>query len=1264
VTLDFTSYLAERTEEFTGREWLFDAVAAWHADPGSERCFLLTGEPGTGKTAVAAYLASTAGFLDAVHFCWVRDHRWINPRTFAESVSHQVAARHPTFAAVLASRSAPNVMIQQTVKGANTGLVVGVGTLVVDAEPEDVFDRLVREPLEAVTDPVVILVDALDESLYYSGRVTIADLVAQSEHLRPTVRFLLTCRPDPDLLRSLSPLSIRMCAMSPHHGTGYDLVLRDVERYVARLAATVQLAPDLSRPEFVAAVRDRSDGNFLYTRHLMRNLREQAVPVTHAALASLPSSLDGVYLDFLRRLRSQRQRQRYRDTVAVLAILAVVQEPSDERRLAWYTGLAPATVRGAVADLRQFLRTDDTVPASSRTFALYHASFGELLLDAERAEEYWIDGTAAHQAIARAYCETHREDWSGCNDYGLNYLAIHLFEAGEAETLQALVDTAWIAERRERRNGSYDGVLSDVDLAWRAAESSDRSAVAARRPAPLMTQELRWALTVASIGTRLMPTDLLARLALAGIWAPEQALGYARLKRSESDRIDALARLALAIPEPLRGDARREALAAAGSLPASGLQSASERRAAALAGILPLLPPELRRRAAMGALGQARQLSDERRVAGGYGGYYGSGPGELFQHTGLRSTALNRLAEVLTEAGWPPNEADELRAELRRVCDLTDDAAFEQASADLFAWLADAPLLRATPIWSGLSPAPAPTGADREEVRRQLVEAAGRTIGDADRRAETAAALAAGGPTAGTGAGSRSASPGEAVARAMREQPVPAVPRAPYDDPVGRLVELIRTAPSPYEVPDRVTIAAPYQAAVLTALAPGLPGDTLAAALEFAGQIGDPGARFRSARVLGRFLTEPSLKTVLGRISPDSRDVAERLAPLADRFPGPLLLDALAVVKMIKDDTARVAALAMLAPHLPESEADEATAAVRAWLTTTAAAGGVASEPFVVIARYLPMSLAPEAFTMLHERVRHYSDHDYWPERSLAATAMLALARHLPAPERADALRFAQAAADRSAWPAYMGAANAQAGVTGALDLARALPDSPERERLVGTLAEYAIAAARTARYGRDYENWNLRYRIVLFCVLLPHLPEPYLSGAAEETVRMIVDRFADPLDVNLTATLAAYLPEHLVPAIEPAITELPIPLYLPEPLLPAALEVARQRGNTDWLFAITERGLLVECLAVAEEIGGPLLRVQLVTRHAARLARLPRPALYEVYAATLHGLARLDRPQLLSHLQDLGPILTALGGRGAISAAVHAIDEVATHWP
>jgi hypothetical protein len=1258
VILDFTGYLAERADEFTGREWVIDAVAAWRDDPAGERCFLITGEPGIGKTAVAARLAAEAGWVDAVHFCSARDRRWVNPRTFAESVSGQLAAAKPAFGAALLRRSAPNVSLQQTVAGDNVGRMVGVETLVVDGSAEDVFDRLVREPLEALTEPVVLLVDALDESLAYSGRVTIADLVAQSAHLPPSVRFVLTCRPLLDLVRMLRQPGARQCVLSPHEDPGRNLALHDVERYVARLAPTVDLDPELSVPEFVATVRDRSGGNFLFTRHLLYNLDQQKGPVTRAAILALPRSLDGVYLDFLYRLASQGRRRQYRDIAAILAILAVAQQPFDEGRIAWATGLPAATVRGALADLRQFLDTDDAVPAAARTYALYHASFGELLLDRDRAEEYWVDGPAAHHAIADAYLEAHRGDWSRCDDYGLNHLATHLYEAGDVGPLQSLVDAAWIAERRTRRNGGYDGVLADLDLAWQAAELADRSAVADGLPAPYLADELRWALTIASVGTRILPTALLRELALTGVWTPDQALGYARLNRSAPDRAEALASLAVALPEPQRAEARQEAVAVAERLVAAGLESAAERRVATLSKLMPLLPSDLRRRAAGAALGNTRQLSDERRVATGNTGYYASEPGELFRHTGLRSTALDRIAAALTRAGWPDDGSTQLRAEMQRVCGLPDDAAFNEATTALLTRLTDAPP-QAEP--AQLEAGDAVTDARRADVRRRLAEAASKPFDDADLRAATAAALTDNRPSAGPHVDA-------AHATSERSSTVDAAgwPTAAVDDPVGRLAELIRTAPLPYIIArEESIVAAPYQAAALTALAGRLPDDAMTKALEFAEHIGDRAARHRAVRALGPFLTEPALRAAVAQIRPDSRDMAERLAPLVDVLPGPLLLDALAAVRRIDDDATRMAGLAVLASHLPEPQASEVTSAVAEWLATTNVANPGDRAALTATARHLPASLAAGVFAALRDAVQRA---DAWPGSDQeVATAILGLAPQLPEPDRTEALQLVQRAADLSTW-GYgswgSGLTDDQAPIVEALDLGRELPPSPERDRLLGTLAHQAIDWARTAQYGRGYETWNLRYRIVLFILLLPHLLEPHLSEAAETVVRIIVDKAAVPLPVNQTASLAAYLPAPLLPAAERAITDAPLPLFLPEKSLTAALDIATQRGNIDWLLAVADRGQLAECLTAAEKLGGAMLRIELITRHAHRLAKIPLPDLHDVWTATLHGLADLDRPRFLGYLRDLGPIITALSGPDGVAAAAHTVEAVATVWP
>ena len=81
--LDFTPLIEERTRHFTGRDWVFKSIADWLGDKEGPRVFLLTGGPGTGKTAIAARMVQmhlgevpaeplpglSRGFLAYFHFC-------------------------------------------------------------------------------------------------------------------------------------------------------------------------------------------------------------------------------------------------------------------------------------------------------------------------------------------------------------------------------------------------------------------------------------------------------------------------------------------------------------------------------------------------------------------------------------------------------------------------------------------------------------------------------------------------------------------------------------------------------------------------------------------------------------------------------------------------------------------------------------------------------------------------------------------------------------------------------------------------------------------------------------------------------------------------------------------------------------------------------------------------------------------------------------------------------------------------------------------
>ncbi|MCP4404973.1 MAG: ATP-binding protein [bacterium] len=164
TVIDFREYINERTEDFTGRQWVFEAIDRWLADPNASSVFLLTGEPGSGKTALSVRLTQfsqgntpsngfphlSPNFLSAYHFCSARDRRWIDPFTFSESLALQLAARYPIYAKALAEKSGDrqiNIKIDQDAGKINDGgqmTGVVINKLEVSAKADVTGDKLGR----------------------------------------------------------------------------------------------------------------------------------------------------------------------------------------------------------------------------------------------------------------------------------------------------------------------------------------------------------------------------------------------------------------------------------------------------------------------------------------------------------------------------------------------------------------------------------------------------------------------------------------------------------------------------------------------------------------------------------------------------------------------------------------------------------------------------------------------------------------------------------------------------------------------------------------------------------------------------------------------------------------------------------------------------------------------------------------------------------------------------------------------------------------
>src|SRR5829696_6228269 len=112
--MDFSEYIAERTQFFTGRGWVFEKINSWISENKS-LIFLLVGGPGTGKTAIAARLTQisdgsatapsapllTPGWLTYSHFCQAGLEGTLSPLDFVASVSESLANRYPAFSKAL-----------------------------------------------------------------------------------------------------------------------------------------------------------------------------------------------------------------------------------------------------------------------------------------------------------------------------------------------------------------------------------------------------------------------------------------------------------------------------------------------------------------------------------------------------------------------------------------------------------------------------------------------------------------------------------------------------------------------------------------------------------------------------------------------------------------------------------------------------------------------------------------------------------------------------------------------------------------------------------------------------------------------------------------------------------------------------------------------------------------------------------------------------------------------------------------------------------
>ncbi|HJQ33100.1 MAG TPA: hypothetical protein VJ866_13010 [Pyrinomonadaceae bacterium] len=548
---EFVRRAAESTRLFHGRGWVFDSINSWLAGGGNgggegDRFYLLTGEPGSGKSAIAGRLFQFSradepapndleqlrpGFLSAVHFCSARDSNLVDPHAFANSLAHQLTDRYKEFAAALMSVSEKTVYnVTQNVGTVEAGATLeatgyNIGSVnLAGLSPRDAFNRTVLTPLRRMyeggfDEPITILVDALDESLSRDSGPSILDLISHVGSAPRKVRFILTSRNDARVVGEL----LDATRLSISDGENNDLNRKDINDYAAwRLAHDGRLAADAGGTggggprELAAQLEERAGGNFLYIKFLLDAIAQERL--SPDALGDLPAGLDKLYFDSLQRVVKLGNKSWGSDYAPLLGVLAVAREPLSFEQLLSFLDTSESALDERLNDLQQFLEggatggggDDGAGEAGGAQYRLYHQSVVDFLRrptisdgGGQIKNSYHLRLVEWHRRVADLYLKESPPDWDAFDDYGLRHLATHLAETvhvapstpaqkverhRQARLLARVVADPNFQEAHLARVKDLTALQRDVEQALRSAASEDH------RESPLLVAETALAL--------------------------------------------------------------------------------------------------------------------------------------------------------------------------------------------------------------------------------------------------------------------------------------------------------------------------------------------------------------------------------------------------------------------------------------------------------------------------------------------------------------------------------------------------------------------------------------------------------------------------------------------------------------------------------------------------------------------------------------------------------------------------------------------------
>jgi hypothetical protein len=368
--------LHQLTGGFAGRSHILNQIDHW-IQQNDQRFFVLMGEPGVGKSAIAAHLIQTRTDIVARHFCELGVEQTVQPIRVLRSLAAQLDQAFPYYGDALLNTIKSTLSAEVKIEIDKIEDLIGKAKSKVKRveinhlKTSDIvneFDILLRAPLAALPqfykdqgknppELAIIVIDGLDVAVTMKSGVqededlaTLFAALAEDESLPSWIRFIFTTRPDRRVLREFEPLKPYLLnEQSPEN-------LADIRQYVTQRIGAIALhqqgaATSKEAQAWVEQLTARSQGNFRFIKSMLDDLEAGRCSLND--LPAIPEDLAKYYADdFNQRFPKQEWGDRHQQ---ILKVLAEANDPLSEEQLAILTEIAPRQLRQDLWVLRQYL---------------------------------------------------------------------------------------------------------------------------------------------------------------------------------------------------------------------------------------------------------------------------------------------------------------------------------------------------------------------------------------------------------------------------------------------------------------------------------------------------------------------------------------------------------------------------------------------------------------------------------------------------------------------------------------------------------------------------------------------------------------------------------------------------------------------------------------------------------------------------------------------------------------------------------------------